>query len=213
MTPRPNNFTRALPLRGSRDPLRLEEGGALPYEGARHCPGFALQHQIRRTANSSSWGLRVEPCFDSVSSSCIIIIDSMVWCSGFSDECFVLSFRCAVSGVWGLRVWTWFASYPALWVWGSGFYQLIINYLLLRTKDLRRANPPQQRKDDLYGRVLLTCQQLPSYTTTLGDVWRWVGVSWASSAFVVLLPVCVVPKNHAIGGATPKCARPKFFKW
>ena len=41
-TPRPNRFTRALPPRGSRDPLRVAEGGALPYEGARHCPGFSL---------------------------------------------------------------------------------------------------------------------------------------------------------------------------
>jgi len=38
----PNRVTRALPLRGSRDLLRLAEGGALPYEGAGHCPGFSL---------------------------------------------------------------------------------------------------------------------------------------------------------------------------
>ena len=37
-TPRPNRFTRALPPRGSRDLLRLAEGGALSYEGARHRP-------------------------------------------------------------------------------------------------------------------------------------------------------------------------------
>ena len=42
LTPRPIRFTRALPPRGSRDPLRLAEGGALPYQGARHCPGFSL---------------------------------------------------------------------------------------------------------------------------------------------------------------------------
>jgi len=42
LTQSPNRFTRALPPRGSRDPLRLAEGGALPYEGARHCPGFSL---------------------------------------------------------------------------------------------------------------------------------------------------------------------------
>jgi hypothetical protein len=216
LTPRPNNFTRSLPPRDSRVPLRIAEGGALPCEGARHCPGFALQLQIRRTANSSGWDLRVELFLDIISSSCIIIIDSMVWCSVLSDECFVLSFRCAVSGVWGLRVWTWFTSYPALWVWGSGFYQLIINYLLSRTKDLGRTNPPQQRKDDCYGRVLLTCQQLPSYTTTLGDVWLWVGVSWAFSAFAVLLPVCVVtsrtfhPKIHEIVILGPRFREPDF---
>jgi len=38
----PTRFTRALPPRGSRDPLRVAEGGTLPYEGARHCPGFSL---------------------------------------------------------------------------------------------------------------------------------------------------------------------------
>ena len=48
LTPRPNRFTRALPPRGSRDLLRLAEGGALPYEGARHCPGFSLQTQDPR---------------------------------------------------------------------------------------------------------------------------------------------------------------------
>ena len=42
VTPRFNHFTSALPFRGSRDPLRLVEGGALPYKGARHCPGFSL---------------------------------------------------------------------------------------------------------------------------------------------------------------------------
>ena len=41
LTLRPNRFTGALPPRGSRYPLRLAEGGALPYEGARHCPGFS----------------------------------------------------------------------------------------------------------------------------------------------------------------------------
>ena len=30
LTPRPNRFTGALPPRGSRDPLRLAESGALP---------------------------------------------------------------------------------------------------------------------------------------------------------------------------------------
>ena len=33
LTPITNCFARALPLRGSRDPLRLAEGGALPYRG------------------------------------------------------------------------------------------------------------------------------------------------------------------------------------
>ena len=41
-TPRTNRFTRALPPRGSRDPLRLAEDGALSCKGARHCPGFSL---------------------------------------------------------------------------------------------------------------------------------------------------------------------------
>ena len=40
LTLRPNRCTQGLPLRGSRDPLRSAEGGAPPYEGARHCPGF-----------------------------------------------------------------------------------------------------------------------------------------------------------------------------
>ena len=42
LTPRINRFTRALPPLGSSDPLRLAEGGALPYKGARHCPGFSF---------------------------------------------------------------------------------------------------------------------------------------------------------------------------
>ena len=42
-TPRTNRFRRALPPPGSRDHLRLAEGGALPYKGAEHCPGFSLQ--------------------------------------------------------------------------------------------------------------------------------------------------------------------------
>ena len=33
---------REPPPCGSRDPLRLAEGGTLPYDGARHCPGFSL---------------------------------------------------------------------------------------------------------------------------------------------------------------------------
>ena len=41
LTPRTKRFTRSLPPCGSRDPLRLAEGGALPYKGARHCPGFS----------------------------------------------------------------------------------------------------------------------------------------------------------------------------
>ena len=51
LTPRPNRFTRALPPRGSRDPLRLAEGVyiyiyiALLYESARHCPGFTLSRR------------------------------------------------------------------------------------------------------------------------------------------------------------------------
>ena len=44
-TPRPNRFTRGLPPRGSRDPFRLAEGGALPYEGDRHCPGFSFENK------------------------------------------------------------------------------------------------------------------------------------------------------------------------
>ena len=40
LTPRPKRSTRALPARGNKDPPRLAEGGALPYEGARHCPIF-----------------------------------------------------------------------------------------------------------------------------------------------------------------------------
>ena len=40
LTSTPNHLTRALPPRGSREPLRLAEGGALPCEVARHCPGF-----------------------------------------------------------------------------------------------------------------------------------------------------------------------------
>ena len=43
LAPRPNRFTTALPPRGSRDPRRLAEGGALLYEGARHCPSFSLR--------------------------------------------------------------------------------------------------------------------------------------------------------------------------
>ena len=40
-TPRLNRFSREErnPFRGSRDHLRLAEGGALPYEGDRHCRG------------------------------------------------------------------------------------------------------------------------------------------------------------------------------
>ena len=45
----PVNFTdsttQPLPPRGSRDLLRLEEDGALPYEGARHCLGVFVFHQ------------------------------------------------------------------------------------------------------------------------------------------------------------------------
>ena len=51
---RPVNFTdsvsRELPPRGSREPPRLAEGGALPYEGARHCPGFS---KASRAASSN----------------------------------------------------------------------------------------------------------------------------------------------------------------
>ena len=50
LTPTTNRFARALPPRGSRDPLRLAEGGALPYKGARHCPDFSLW--------SNEWGLQ-----------------------------------------------------------------------------------------------------------------------------------------------------------
>ena len=39
-TPCTNRFARA--PRGRRDPLRLAQGGALPYKGARHCPDFSL---------------------------------------------------------------------------------------------------------------------------------------------------------------------------
>ena len=42
LTPRLNRFTRALPPYGSRDPPRFAEGGALPYEGDRHCLGLPL---------------------------------------------------------------------------------------------------------------------------------------------------------------------------
>ena len=49
LTSRPNRFTRALRPRSSRDPLRLAEGGALPYEGAGHCPGFSLGKLYRQT--------------------------------------------------------------------------------------------------------------------------------------------------------------------
>jgi len=49
LTPRPDRFTRALPPRGSRDPLRLAEGGALPYEGARYCPGFSQGLRVPRS--------------------------------------------------------------------------------------------------------------------------------------------------------------------
>ena len=54
---RPGNFTdskttRGCPVRGSRDPLGLAGGGALPYEGARHCPGFS-----RRGEQHGVWGL------------------------------------------------------------------------------------------------------------------------------------------------------------
>ena len=45
LNPRPNRFTRAVPPIGSRDPFRLSEGGALPYKGARHSPGFSLGKQ------------------------------------------------------------------------------------------------------------------------------------------------------------------------
>ena len=41
LTPRPNRFMRAIHPRGSRDPLRLAEGGTLRYAGARHYPGFS----------------------------------------------------------------------------------------------------------------------------------------------------------------------------
>ena len=58
LTPRPNRFTRALPPRGSRDPLRLADGGALPYQGARHCPGFETRDP------SSPYNLTCQPnCF------------------------------------------------------------------------------------------------------------------------------------------------------
>ena len=41
-----NRFTRALPPRGSRDPLHLAEGGALPT-----CLGFAVLHVFYVEAN------------------------------------------------------------------------------------------------------------------------------------------------------------------
>ena len=43
LTLRTYRFARALPPRGSRDPLRSAEGGVLPYKGAIHCPGFSLR--------------------------------------------------------------------------------------------------------------------------------------------------------------------------
>ena len=46
LTQRANRFTRALPSRGSRDPLRFAEGGVLPYKGARQCPGFSLRYLV-----------------------------------------------------------------------------------------------------------------------------------------------------------------------
>ena len=61
-SPRPN--TKALPPRGSRDLPRLAEGGALPYEGARHCPGFSLRrlflpHVRQGLCENSNLTLRV----------------------------------------------------------------------------------------------------------------------------------------------------------
>ena len=43
LTPGNNYFTRAVPICGSRDFLRLAEGSALPCKGVRHCPGFSLE--------------------------------------------------------------------------------------------------------------------------------------------------------------------------
>ena len=45
LTPRNDRLTNALPPRGSKDALRLAEGSALPYEGARHCPGFSRRRR------------------------------------------------------------------------------------------------------------------------------------------------------------------------
>jgi hypothetical protein len=55
---RPVNFTdstaQPLPPRGSGDSLRVAEGGALPYEGARHCPGFSVRQDWIMSAASPS---------------------------------------------------------------------------------------------------------------------------------------------------------------
>jgi len=54
LSPRTNHFTKAFPPRGNRDPLLLAVGGTLPYEGARHCPGFSLQCSLCIPGRSGS---------------------------------------------------------------------------------------------------------------------------------------------------------------
>jgi len=63
LTPRTNRFKRTLPPRGSRDPLRLAEGGALPCKGARaslfHAPlysrsAWATSHMIASSTRPSN---------------------------------------------------------------------------------------------------------------------------------------------------------------
>ena len=65
LTPRLNPFMRAFPPRDSRDPLRVVEGGALPYESARHCSGFSpLGRDARGGGVGRAWWTPLRLCFE-----------------------------------------------------------------------------------------------------------------------------------------------------